>query len=90
MVERGDRAQRRSAGRARRRRRTSQLGYLLGAAQRGAEDTEGIHAELIRRLTAAARYSPGQPAARRRPSSRLPEGFDAGHARLAEAAERGG
>lgn len=36
-----------------------QLGYLLGAAARGAESTEGIHADLIRRLTAAARYSPG-------------------------------
>jgi hypothetical protein len=35
-----------------------QLGYLLGAAQRGAEGTEGIHTELIRRLSAAARYSP--------------------------------
>ena len=35
-----------------------QLGYLLGAAERGAEETEGIHDELIRRLTAAARYSP--------------------------------
>jgi hypothetical protein len=34
------------------------LGYLLGAAQRGAEQTEGIHDELVRRLTAAARYSP--------------------------------
>ena len=45
-----------------------QLGYLLGAAQRGAEGTEGIHAELIRRLTAAARYSPEQPAAAARPS----------------------
>lgn len=37
-----------------------QLGYLLGAAQRGAEGSEGIHAELIRRLAAAARYSPGK------------------------------
>ena len=35
-----------------------QLGYLLGAAQRGAGGTSGIHADLIRRLTAAARYSP--------------------------------
>jgi hypothetical protein len=35
-----------------------QLGYLLGAATHGAEDTEGIHADLIRRLVAAARYSP--------------------------------
>ena len=34
------------------------LGYLLGAASRGAESTEGIHAELIRRLLTAARYSP--------------------------------
>jgi len=38
------------------------LGYLLGAAERGADGTEGIHAELIRRLVAAARYSPdGKP-----------------------------
>jgi len=36
-----------------------ELGYLLGAAGRGAEQTEGIHAELLRRLSAAARYSPG-------------------------------
>jgi len=34
------------------------LGYLLGAAERGAEGSEGIHTELIRRLVAAARYSP--------------------------------
>lgn len=56
-----------------------QLGYLLGAAQRGADATEGIHSDLIRRLAVAARYSP---------EGRLPatflatyqEGFDAGHA----------
>lgn len=57
-----------------------QLGYLLGAAERGAEDTEGIHAELIRRLSAAARYSPdNQPP----PAVFLHvyrEGFDAGRA----------
>ncbi len=35
-----------------------QLGYLLGAAERGADGTEGIHDELLRRLSAAARYSP--------------------------------
>jgi hypothetical protein len=35
-----------------------QLGYLLGAAQRGASHSNGIHAELVRRLIAAARYSP--------------------------------
>lgn len=34
-----------------------ELGYLLGAAQQGAERTNGIHAELIRRLSFAARYS---------------------------------
>ncbi len=33
-----------------------ELGYLVGAAERGAEDTTGIHAELIRRLEAAALY----------------------------------
>lgn len=53
------------------------LGYLLGAAERGAEETEGIHAELIRRLTVAARYSPEGPL----PAAFLRsyrEGFDAG------------
>jgi hypothetical protein len=37
-----------------------QLGYLLGAASRGAEQSEGIHADLVRRLTVAARYAPGK------------------------------
>lgn len=54
------------------------LGYLLGAAERGAEHTEGIHSDLLRRLTVAARFSPRPP---------LPtafqrayrEGFEAGH-----------
>ena len=57
-----------------------QLGYLLGAAQRGADGTEGIHDELIRRLSAAARYSPDNrplPAAFLRTYR---EGFDAGEA----------
>jgi hypothetical protein len=36
------------------------LGYLLGAAQRGAESSEGIHSDLVRRLTVAARYAPGR------------------------------
>jgi hypothetical protein len=57
-----------------------QLGYLLGAAQRGADNTDGIHAELIRRLSAAARYSlenqPLPPAFLRTYRA----GFDAGHA----------
>jgi hypothetical protein len=55
-----------------------ELGYLIGAAQRGADRTEGIHAELMRRLAVAARFSPEGP---------LPPGFmdayrrgyDAGH-----------
>ena len=37
-----------------------ELGYLLGAAQRGGESSEGIHSDLIRRLTVAARYAPGK------------------------------
>jgi hypothetical protein len=58
-----------------------QLGYLLGAAERGADGTEGIHAELIRRLTAAARYSPdSRPLPPPFPSA-YREGFDAGHTR---------
>src|SRR6185312_1931963 len=35
-----------------------QLGYLLGAIARGSEETEGVHAELLRRLTVAARFAP--------------------------------
>jgi hypothetical protein len=57
------------------------LGYLIGAAERGASATNGIHADLLRRLTAAARYSPdGRPlsAAFLRAYR---EGFDAGEAR---------
>jgi len=56
-----------------------QLGYLLGAVQRGADRTEGIHADLVRRLTVAARFSPGGPL----PAPFLAayrKGFDAGHA----------
>lgn len=58
-----------------------QLGYLLGAAERGARKTEGIHDELVRRLTAAARYSPDN---RPLPATFLAayrRGFDAGQAR---------
>jgi hypothetical protein len=41
---------------------TVQLGYLVGAATRGAAETAGIHDELVRRLEAAALYSPaGKP-----------------------------
>jgi hypothetical protein len=55
------------------------LGYLLGAAQRGAEGTQGIHTDLVRRLTVAARYSPEGPL----PPAFLAtyrQGFDAGRA----------
>ena len=56
-----------------------QLGYLIGAAERGAEETEGIHADLIRRLTVAARFAPGRPAAPASlPRSAYERGFDAG------------
>ena len=42
-----------------------QLGYLLGAAERGAEETEGIHAELIRRLAAPPATAPATGRCRR-------------------------
>ncbi len=35
------------------------LGYLVGAARLGAEDTDGIHANLLERLETAAEFSPG-------------------------------
>lgn len=35
-----------------------QLGYLLGAAERGSERSEGIHSDLVRRLVVAARFAP--------------------------------
>lgn len=37
-----------------------QLGYLLGAIERGSKESEGIHADLVRRLTVAARYAPSR------------------------------
>ena len=53
------------------------LGYLLGAAERGASQTGGIHAELVRRLTVAARYSP-QPPLPSAVQRAYREGFEAG------------
>lgn len=58
-----------------------ELGYLLGAAQRGADRTDGIHAELIRRLSAAARYSPDNRALPATFLDAYQRGFDAGHTR---------
>jgi hypothetical protein len=41
---------------------TVQLGYLVAAVDKGAEETEGIHAELQRRIESAALYGPaGKP-----------------------------
>jgi hypothetical protein len=57
------------------------LGYLIGAAQRGADDTEGIHADLLRRLTVAARYAPGREPLSPAFLISYRRGFDAGHQR---------
>jgi len=55
-----------------------QLGYLLGAAQRGADRTEGIHADLVRRLVVAARFAPGREPLPQSFLDAFREGFDAG------------
>lgn len=55
-----------------------ELGYLIGAAQRGAEETNGIHAELMRRLIAAATYSPGRQVFSKDFERAYRQGFDAG------------
>lgn len=36
-----------------------ELGYLVAAVAKGAEDTGGIHEDLVRRVESAARFSPG-------------------------------
>lgn len=57
-----------------------ELGYLLGAVERGAEESEGIHTDLVRRLVVAARYVPDGETL---PAGFLPtyqEGFEAGRA----------
>lgn len=58
-----------------------QLGYLLGAAQRGADRTEGIHTDLIRRLAVAARYAPGKDPLPPAYLRTYRQGYDAGHTR---------
>jgi hypothetical protein len=55
------------------------LGYLIGAAQRGADRTEGIHSDLLRRLTVAARYAPGREPLSPAFLKAYREGYDAGH-----------
>jgi hypothetical protein len=57
-----------------------QLGYLVGAAERGAERTEGIHADLLRRLVVGARYAPGREPLPPPFLEAYAEGFDAGRA----------
>jgi hypothetical protein len=56
-----------------------ELGYLIGAAQRGADRTEGIHADLLRRLSVAARYAPGRQPLSSAFLAAYRRGFDAGH-----------
>lgn len=55
-----------------------QLGYLLGAAERGSEESEGIHSDLVRRLTVGARYAPGKQPLSEEFLDSYAEGFDAG------------
>jgi len=55
-----------------------QLGYLVAALQRGAEETGGIHAELVRRVEAAALFSPAGKAPPPPFDQRYRKGFDAG------------
>ena len=55
-----------------------QLGYLIGAAARGAEESEGIHTDLVRRLTVAARFAPGKEPLSQEFLRTYREGFDAG------------
>ncbi len=50
-----------------------ELGYLIGAVARGSADTSGVHTDLLRRLTVAARFAPvGEP---------LPPSFRAAYAK---------
>jgi hypothetical protein len=55
-----------------------ELGYLVGAAERGASGTEGIHADLLRRLTVAARFAPGGKPLTKPFLATYEEGFEAG------------
>jgi hypothetical protein len=59
---------------------TLELGYLIGAAERGAEQTEGIHSDLIRRLVVAARFAAGDEPLSPAFLATYKEGFDAGRA----------
>jgi len=54
------------------------LGYLLGAVKRGSGASEGIHADLVRRLVVAARFAPGKQPLSQEFLEAFREGFDAG------------
>lgn len=58
-----------------------ELGYLIGAAERGADETEGIHSDLVRRLAVAARFAPDREPLSNAFHASYTEGFDAGRAR---------
>lgn len=58
-----------------------QLGYLVGASESAAEESAGIHADLLLRLTSAARFSP---------SGESSEQFERGYERGREAGREGG
>ncbi|HEX6456177.1 MAG TPA: hypothetical protein VF009_06615 [Solirubrobacterales bacterium] len=60
------------------RRAAIELGYLIGAAQRGASDSEGIHSDLLRRLTVAARFAPDKQPLPPGFLAHYREGFDVG------------
>ncbi len=55
-----------------------ELGYLLGAVARGSAETEGIHTDLLRRLTVAARFAPGGKPLPARFLATYEKGFAAG------------
>lgn len=57
---------------------TVRLGYLIGAVDRGAERTGGIHAELARRLEGAALFSPAGKPPPPPFDQRYRRGYDAG------------
>jgi hypothetical protein len=55
---------------------TVSLGYLDGAVHEGASTTGGIHADLVRRVDAAARFNPGGGS----PGAEFERGFGKGYA----------
>ena len=53
---------------------TVQLGYLVGAAERGADHTAGIHNDLVLRLNTAAMFDPSG-----KPSPEFERAFERGY-----------